>query len=576
MAEAAQDKDKERHDALQYWGYLFQRNNCPTDKLSRLLRGIAFCISSHLDHHDSNDILPSQLAAFYRLAGGNYDPLFLDMPSQTIAVIYNSLNCLHSLQPDPAADGESYVAPTVPALKYSGFVTWQTIQILLGPEEHVPFIQNALQEFTVVDPVDGKPFPKLLPKEAFPSKPDPGMVAWHANVSERLRLDAQHPARQSLPSSSHHRNHSPAQDDRLSIATVSDEKADAANYFSNPHYKNREGRPTIVRTITKAPGARVVMQSGKAVGTTLRNIASPHLWSGGGGGGSGGSGSGTHQGHRRHTPERVSSNDHFDYHNDPPTSAGSHHHYPRRHPSSNRGKSREDDRRRRRRSPSPSSDDSNGDSELSPRSPRRGQTAPIPRRRKSADPPTQDHDEYYFGQWDHTPQSWQGQHRRAPSGSDRQPRPYANASASPPTAATAKIPQTQPVGVGRAAVQDQLHPRDPHRYGRSPRPRSPVHDDRDRLRAEDSLSRRGGRTVNGNDEAPQPSALDPSVAPSVAPGRTSVPLPQERRQSHSQNGRESSASASLRQEPTNPGRVNGVGGRRYANETPWSRGEERP
>lgn len=33
----------------QYWGYLFQANKSPTDKLTRLLRGIAACIVSPVE-----------------------------------------------------------------------------------------------------------------------------------------------------------------------------------------------------------------------------------------------------------------------------------------------------------------------------------------------------------------------------------------------------------------------------------------------------------------------------------------------------------------------------------------------
>ena len=76
--------------------------------------------------------------------GGDYDVLFADTPSTSLAFIYRSLGAFHSLQPAPDDDG--YSAPTVPALKKKGFVTWQTVQILLGPEEHVSYVRVSSPE----------------------------------------------------------------------------------------------------------------------------------------------------------------------------------------------------------------------------------------------------------------------------------------------------------------------------------------------------------------------------------------------------------------------------------------------
>ncbi len=38
------DTNTESKEALEYWGFLFQRNKCASDKLDRLLKGIARCI----------------------------------------------------------------------------------------------------------------------------------------------------------------------------------------------------------------------------------------------------------------------------------------------------------------------------------------------------------------------------------------------------------------------------------------------------------------------------------------------------------------------------------------------------
>lgn len=195
------------------------------------------------------------------------------MPAQSIAFIYKSLGCLHSIQPNPLDDG--YTAPSIPALKPAGFVTWQTIQLLLGPHEHVPFMQKALRDYDVRDPVDGKPFPKELPREAFPSRPDEHMVAWHAGVSDRLRIEAQEADQERR---SEDRGHSRASSTDFSADGSTDERADAAQYFSNPFNKDHAGRPAIVRALTKA-APKSMVNGGLMVANTVRNMASPFLWS---------------------------------------------------------------------------------------------------------------------------------------------------------------------------------------------------------------------------------------------------------------------------------------------------------
>lgn len=64
---------------------------------------------------------------------------------------------------------------------------WQSIEILLGPEEHVPFIQNAVGCFGIKNPETGDNFPIELPKEAFPLKPDPDIERWHSECAAKLR-----------------------------------------------------------------------------------------------------------------------------------------------------------------------------------------------------------------------------------------------------------------------------------------------------------------------------------------------------------------------------------------------------
>ena len=76
---------------------------------------------------------------------------------------------------------------------------WQTVQLLLEPEEHVPFLQEAVKRFDLINPADGAPFPSILPKEVLPSQPDLDMIEWHDNVSQKLMLEAQASAARNIP-----------------------------------------------------------------------------------------------------------------------------------------------------------------------------------------------------------------------------------------------------------------------------------------------------------------------------------------------------------------------------------------
>lgn len=56
MAESTEETGRERREALQYWGYLIQPNKHATDKLDRLLRGIANYVVSSRCISDSDTV----------------------------------------------------------------------------------------------------------------------------------------------------------------------------------------------------------------------------------------------------------------------------------------------------------------------------------------------------------------------------------------------------------------------------------------------------------------------------------------------------------------------------------------
>lgn len=280
---SSKSPDAATKEAQQFWGFLFRQDKCGTDLLNRLLEGIANYVAAHFGPtQDCADITPSQLAGFYKAVGGDYDVLFIDTPAPSVAFIYKSLGCLHSLQPAPDSDG--YSIPTIPALKRKGFVTWQTIQLLLGPDEHVPFLQGAVEQFDILDPGTGKVFPKLLPKESFPEKPDEDMLRWYESVSNRLRQECeaeeeqQHrprPPRFRPPGDNDDRFESDFENDDNSA----DERTGAAAYFRNPLYRNREGRPTIIRRFSRADyKPRSPREFVQDRGRLVANSISRHIW----------------------------------------------------------------------------------------------------------------------------------------------------------------------------------------------------------------------------------------------------------------------------------------------------------
>ncbi|EQL30821.1 hypothetical protein BDBG_04726 [Blastomyces gilchristii SLH14081] len=167
--------------ASNYWGCLIRADKSATPLFEQLCLGIAKLITE-LRQPSTEDLAPENLAAFYRLVGGNYDNIFLHTPHESLSFIYQSLGCFHTLQPTP----DPFKPPSIPALRPHGFVRWQTIQLLLCPHEHMLFLQRAVKKFDIINPSGGCVFPKVIPRDSFPSKPDPEMVQWHETVSQKL------------------------------------------------------------------------------------------------------------------------------------------------------------------------------------------------------------------------------------------------------------------------------------------------------------------------------------------------------------------------------------------------------
>ncbi|PGG98784.1 hypothetical protein AJ80_09468 [Polytolypa hystricis UAMH7299] len=210
-----------------YWGFLVRADKSATPLFEQLCLGIAKLISK-IKPSVTDDLTPDKLAAFYRAVGGNYDTLFLSTPHASLSFIYQSLGCFHTLQPTSNA----FEAPSIPALLPHGFVRWQTIQLLLSPDEHVGFLQEAVGKFDIINPSGGAIFPKVIPREAFPSEPDLEMVKWHDSVCKRLENEYATRRLRASSNRSSSRDH-PLPDRRASAASMDDGAGeDHTDYFA--------------------------------------------------------------------------------------------------------------------------------------------------------------------------------------------------------------------------------------------------------------------------------------------------------------------------------------------------------
>ncbi|KAI0020106.1 hypothetical protein F4780DRAFT_792202 [Xylariomycetidae sp. FL0641] len=182
-----QKSQKPQTDGKAYYGYLFNADKTPTNTLNALLHAIGQYIIDNIGESNVGYLDPKKLSHFYHLVGGDYDALFVKAPSKSISYIWQALGVRHNLvQPCDNAFAE----PTIPALTLEGFARWETIQILLGPEEHVPFLQYAVANWPLKRLDTGETFPSDLPSEAFPAECDADIDRWHRSCGERLRQAA--------------------------------------------------------------------------------------------------------------------------------------------------------------------------------------------------------------------------------------------------------------------------------------------------------------------------------------------------------------------------------------------------
>lgn len=112
--------------------------------------------------------------------------LFVNAPHESISYIWQVFGCRHTLEPTD----NDYEPPSIPALTLRGFVRWESIQLLLAPDEHVPFIIHAVKNWHLKNPDTGDLFPENITSAAFPSEPDPDISVWYEACGDRLRKEA--------------------------------------------------------------------------------------------------------------------------------------------------------------------------------------------------------------------------------------------------------------------------------------------------------------------------------------------------------------------------------------------------
>lgn len=159
-------------------------------------------------------------------------------------------------------------------------MTWQTIQVLLGPHEHVSYLQRAVEIFDVRDPETDQPFPKVLPKSCFPEEPDPEMEKWYQSVADRLQLDEEEPPPPPEEQETGPRIRvevlndpvAPRSSAEFSSEGSTDERHGAATYFADPLYRKR--RPQFMRHFSKQP-VHPEDRRGNVVANRVRHIFHP-------------------------------------------------------------------------------------------------------------------------------------------------------------------------------------------------------------------------------------------------------------------------------------------------------------
>ncbi|RMZ84456.1 hypothetical protein DV738_g768, partial [Chaetothyriales sp. CBS 135597] len=174
-----------------FWGNLIHDKHTASPQLHNLCLGLAKIIRKFPPGNDG-ELTPERLATFYHHTGGGYEDLFANTQHHGLSYIYRTLGCRHSLQPTQS----DYETPSIPCLTDEGFARFQEVQVLLCPDEARRTLQRAVELYDVPQPDGSGFFPKSIPNECFPTKPDQEFEHWYNDV--RAGIDCQDPPRVSV------------------------------------------------------------------------------------------------------------------------------------------------------------------------------------------------------------------------------------------------------------------------------------------------------------------------------------------------------------------------------------------
>lgn len=108
------------------------------------------------------------------------------------------------------------------------------------------------------------------------------MTQWYGDVSERLRQEAQadsqhHGSDNGSEAGRNHHHHAHTSSTDYEPTSAADGRQGAAQYFSNPLYRDRDGRPAIVRRFSRQPPPRSSRGVSGYIQERIGGVR--HLWS---------------------------------------------------------------------------------------------------------------------------------------------------------------------------------------------------------------------------------------------------------------------------------------------------------
>ncbi|KAI5788209.1 hypothetical protein FPQ18DRAFT_55318 [Pyronema domesticum] len=186
------------------------REPSPSVMLKALLRSIAEYIIHVMQPKDTYVVTIGKLVDFYAQFAVQQEPVdwttfFHGRSPKTLSDMFLDMNIEHHL-----IQSRHGMAPTEPAMTVAGFENWMMTLLMTDPSREHERLCKIISQCTLYDRARACEFPKLLPRECFPTKPDHQIVAgWDDTLKEYPEdLDNERKVPLSLPAPKE-RRHSP-------------------------------------------------------------------------------------------------------------------------------------------------------------------------------------------------------------------------------------------------------------------------------------------------------------------------------------------------------------------------------